>query len=188
MPKITTALRILDSSGQLANGSVYFRQSARYTVPEGLVTTTQGRASVKHGVITDAYGGDLVLPQTPSDQGVEIVEEFSGDAPVTYTVQVPAGSEVEYSDLRVIVPPDAGGGIPSWVQELLAVLAAVDGKVNLAQAAANDAATSAAETEALKVSFVTFRSKTGAPLAGRHVIITVDEATGEIDNITSEAI
>jgi hypothetical protein len=44
------------------------------------------------------------------------------------------------------------------------------------------------KASSLSATYVTFRSKTGEPLTARHVIITIDTATGEVDNIFSEAI
>ncbi len=149
MAIITSTLLLLDGAGQPAEGFIYWKQSARFNSPEGIVTTTQGRAKVTAGVISTASGEQLRVPQTPTDQVVVLVEDF-GSGVVTWTTSVPAGEEIDYSALPQVIPPAPSGGIPDWVSSVLAAVsdagAARDAAVVSATAAgqsATDAGTAA---------------------------------------------
>lgn len=140
----SNTVKILDSAGKPANGRVYFEQSARFTAPEGLVTTTRGFGEVRNGVISSASGGPLVIPETPEGEVVWLTEAFTGSPDtVKYAVVVPAGAEVGYSDLQIVVAPTPGGGIPAWAQDVIAAVPAVEAAAAAAEQSAADAAATA---------------------------------------------
>lgn len=145
----TTEHLIRDSSGQLAEGLILFRQSARGIVDGDLVTTTPGTVTVKNGRI--AKPNPFNLPATAEGDGVEIVEVFRNRGERTpkvyYWVEVPAVASIEYADLPQITPPSGSSGVPAWATQVLTALAEAEA-AQAASEAARDVAVTAADDAA----------------------------------------
>ncbi|MCI2959561.1 hypothetical protein MN032_17895 [Agromyces atrinae] len=176
---MTTILgTILDSAGSPANGYLYVRQSARFSIPGGLVTQTQVIAPVLEGVpFRPDRATPLTIPASPEGVVVEIVEELRDGRSTTRWVTIPDSAEIAYADLVDVAPPTQDAVVPAWVTGLLVTAQHVTQAATNAGTSASDAAESAEEAERQKEFARQAAAEAIAPTAEQMALVAADPET-----------
>lgn len=114
MPIITGRPKILDSSGNPANGFVYVSATRSFDSPQGLVTTAKSTVRVVDGEPTQ-NGSAWTVPVTPDGAFLTIEQDLDGDTMRRVArVTVPDVSAMSYSELLFNRGNGEGGTEPYW--------------------------------------------------------------------------
>lgn len=89
---------VLDSAGSPANGTIEWRQAARFGLGTASITRTIAVSQVVGGDIKAADGGVFSLPPSPAGSRVQVLEVLGGHTHERM-VEVPDLTSVLYRDL-----------------------------------------------------------------------------------------